>query len=241
MRERTGTLMEGGKPRGGRWNFDAENCASFGRAGPGLLPEPVGFELDALTRATLAEVEALYSDHPGSLARFDWPVTPADAERALADFVDHRLAGLGPYQDAMWTGEPWLYHSRRSAALNLKLLSLRRVIDAAVAAPDRGAAPLASVEGFVRQVLGWRELVRGRYSQQIAGWLEQNVLGADQPLPAFYWTGETEMDCARVAPADAQARLRPSHPASDGHGQPLRVSASFFLRQPDAVLQDTGF
>jgi deoxyribodipyrimidine photolyase-related protein len=199
MRERTGTLMEGGKPRGGRWNFDAENRAHFGKAGPGLLPVPLGFEPDRLTRSTLAEVEALYPDHPGSVARFDWPVTPADAERALADFVDHRLAGFGPYQDAMWTGEPWLYHSRLSAALNLKLLSPQRVLDAAVAALDRGAAPLASVEGFVRQVLGWRELVRGLYWRHMPGWLEQNTLGADQPLPAFYWTGETEMACLRAS------------------------------------------
>jgi len=199
MRERTGVLMDGGRPRGGRWNFDTENRDRFGRAGPGPLPAPVGFQPDTLTRATLAEVEALYPDHPGSLARFDWPLTPAEAERALAEFVDHRLASFGPYQDAMWTGEPWLYHSRLSAALNLKLLSPRRVIEAAVAALDRGAAPLASVEGLVRQVLGWREFVRGLYWRYMPGWLEQNALGADQPLPALYWTGETEMACLRAA------------------------------------------
>jgi deoxyribodipyrimidine photolyase-related protein len=199
MRERTGVLMEGGRPRGGRWNFDTENRARFGKAGPGSLPPPVSFEADALTRATLADVKALYPGHPGSLARFDWPVTPADAERALADFVDHRLASFGPYQDAMWTGEPWLYHSRLSAALNLKLLSPRHVIGAAVAALDQGAAPLASVEGFVRQLLGWRELVRGLYWRHMPGWLDQNALGADRPLPAFYWTGETEMACLRAA------------------------------------------
>jgi deoxyribodipyrimidine photolyase-related protein len=198
MRERTGVLTDEGRPRGGRWSFDTENRAHFAKAGPGPLPAPVRFEPDTLTRATLAEVEALYRGHPGSLARFDWPVTPDDAERALADFVDHRLTSFGTYQDAMWTGEPWLYHSRLSAALNLKLLSPRRVIEAAVATLDRGAAPLASVEGFVRQVLGWRELVRGLYWRYMPGWLDQNALGADRPLPAFYWTGETEMACLRV-------------------------------------------
>jgi deoxyribodipyrimidine photolyase-related protein len=194
----SGRALDIAGSRGGRWNFDTENRAHFGKAGPGALPAPVGFEPDPLTRATLAEVEARYSDHPGSLARFDWPVTPADAERALADFVDHRLARFGPYQDAMWAGEPWLYPARLSAALNLKLLSPRRVIEAAVAALDRGAAPLPSVEGFVRQVLGWRELVRGLYWRHMPGWLEANALGADQPLPGFYWTGETEMACLRA-------------------------------------------
>jgi deoxyribodipyrimidine photolyase-related protein len=199
LRARTGILMEGGAPSGGRWNFDAENRAGFGSAGPGQVPAPAAFPPDPVTRAVLAEVEAHYPDHPGSLARFDWPVTPADAERALADFVEHRLPLFGRYQDAMWTGEPWLYHSRLSAALNLKLIPPRRVIEAAVDALDAGRAPLAAVEGFVRQVLGWREFVRGLYWRHMPDWLEQNALGADRPLPAFYWTGETDMACLRAA------------------------------------------
>jgi deoxyribodipyrimidine photolyase-related protein len=198
LRQRTGVLMQGRRPRGGRWNFDPENRQHLPKAGPGELPAPVGFPPDGLTRATLAEVAARYPGHPGTLARFDWPVTPADAERALEDFVAHRLTRFGPYQDAMWAGEPWLYHSRLSAALNLKLISPRRVIEAAAAALDRGAAPLASVEGFVRQVLGWRELLRGLYWRHMPGWLEQNALGADRPLPHFYWTGEVESTCLRV-------------------------------------------
>ncbi len=199
QRGRTGVLMDGRTPRGGRWNFDTENRAAFGRAGPGLLPAPLGFPPDALTREVLADVAARYPDHPGSLATFAWPVTPTDAERALDDFVAHRLAAFGHWQDAMWTGEPWLYHSRLSAALNLKLVSPARVIAAAVAALDAGAAPLAAVEGFVRQVLGWRELVRGLYWLRMPQWLEQNALGAERPLPACYWTGDTDMVCLREA------------------------------------------
>ena len=198
LRLRTGILMEGDAPRGDRWNFDAENRAGFGKAGPGLVPAPAAFPPGPVTRAVLAEVEAHYPDHPGSLTRFDWPVTPADAERSLADFVEHRLPLFGRYQDAMWTGEPWLYHSRLSAALNLQLISPRRVIEAAVGALDDGAAPLAAVEGFVRQILGWREFVRGLYWRHMPAWLEQNALGADRPLPAFYWTGETDMACLRA-------------------------------------------
>jgi deoxyribodipyrimidine photolyase-related protein len=199
LRARTGILMDGDAPRGGRWNFDADNRAAFGRAGPGLLPAPRGFAPDALTRAVLAEVEAHYPDHPGSLARFDWPVTPADAKQALADFIAHRLPQFGRYQDAMWAGEPWLYHSRLSAALNLKLISPRQVIEASLSALDDGHAPLAAVEGFVRQILGWRELVRGLYWRHMPGWLAQNALDADRALPDFYWTGETDLACLREA------------------------------------------
>jgi deoxyribodipyrimidine photolyase-related protein len=198
LRARSGILMDGEAPLGGRWNFDADNRAAFGRAGPGLLSAPAAFAPDALTREALADVEKHYPDHPGSLDRFDWPVTPGDAEAALADFVAHRLPLFGRYQDAMWTGEPWLHHSRLSAALNLKLISPHRVVAAAIAALDAGAAPLAAVEGFVRQILGWRELVRGLYWQHMPEWLDQNALGADRALPDFYWTGETDLACLRA-------------------------------------------
>jgi deoxyribodipyrimidine photolyase-related protein len=126
-------------------------------------------------------------------------VTAAQAQDALADFVDHRLAAFGPYQDALWAGEPYLYHARISAALNLKLLDPRRAIDAAVAAYHQGRAPIASVEGFVRQILGWREYVRGIYWQAMPGYLEQNALGAQAPLPSFYWNGDTDYACLRDA------------------------------------------
>jgi deoxyribodipyrimidine photolyase-related protein len=97
----------------------------------------------------------------------------------------------------MWTGEPWLYHSCLSAALNLKLLDPREVVSAAEAAYRDNHAPLAAVEGFVRQILGWREYVRGIYWTQMPGYLSTNALDAHEPLPAFYWTGETPMVCLR--------------------------------------------
>jgi deoxyribodipyrimidine photolyase-related protein len=113
----------------------------------------------------------------------------------LKDFVEHRLPAFGPYQDALWSGETYLYHSRLSAAMNLGLLSPRAAVDAAIAAYRSGAAPLASVEGFVRQIIGWRELVRGLYWTRMPGYLDMNSLNAHQPLPGFYWTGETDMRC----------------------------------------------
>ncbi len=199
MRERHGILMEGGQPIGGRWNFDAENRAGFGRRGPGLVPPPLRFAPDELTRAVIAEVEAKFAGHPGSTADFDWPVTRAEALAALADFVDHRLELFGHHQDAMWTGQPWLWHARISASMNLKLIGPREVIDAAVHAWQTRALPLQSVEGFVRQVLGWREFIRGMYWLDMPGLREANHFGHVRALPRWYWTGETHMQCMRAA------------------------------------------
>jgi deoxyribodipyrimidine photolyase-related protein len=186
-------------PRGGRWNFDADNREAFSAAGPGAVPPRCAFEPDAVTREVIALVEDRFPHHPGRLAGFAWPVTRAQALQSLHAFVRERLPQFGRYQDAMWPGDPWLYHSHLSAALNLKLLNAREVVAAAVAALDAGQAPLASVEGFVRQILGWREYVRGIYWTQMPGYLEGNALGADADLPEWYWTGATDMACLRDA------------------------------------------
>jgi deoxyribodipyrimidine photolyase-related protein len=199
MRKRHGVLMEGRQPIGGQWNFDAENRGTFGAAGPGALPTPPRFEPDATTREVIDLVNARFADHPGTLDAFGWPVTRAQALQALAAFIDERLPHFGTYQDAMWPGQPWLYHSLLSAALNLKLLNPQEVVRAAEAALHAGRAPLASVEGFVRQILGWREYVRGIYWTQMPGYLDRNVLDAQEPLPAWYWTGDTHMACLRDA------------------------------------------
>ena len=126
-------------------------------------------------------------------------MTREQARVALQRFVDERLPLFGRYQDAMWPGEPWLYHAHLSAALNLKLLNPREVVAAAEAAYHAGAAPLAAVEGFVRQVLGWREYVRGIYWSRMPGYAELDALGAGEDLPAWYWSGDTEMACLRDA------------------------------------------
>jgi deoxyribodipyrimidine photolyase-related protein len=199
MRRKHDVLMDGDQPVGGAWNFDAENRGSFGKSGPGQVPMPRSFQPDKVTREVLALVAERFAEHPGRLDRFDWPVTRKDALVALEDFVMNRLAEFGRYQDAMWTGEPWLYHSRISAAINLKLLDPREVIAAAVAAYKKKRAPLEAVEGFVRQILGWREYVRGIYWLYMPDYIRRNALEATLPLPAFYWTGDTEMNCLREA------------------------------------------
>lgn len=200
MRQKHRVLMSGSEPEGGAWNFDAENRESFGKNGPeSLRPRPVRFLPDAVTRGVMDLVNREFPRHPGALNDFDWPVTPADAERALQDFIQNRLADFGRWQDAMWTEEPWLFHSRLSAAMNLKLLSPARVIRAAEQSFRNGRVPLPAVEGFIRQILGWREYVRGVYWMHMPEYLERNSLNAQLPLPAFYWTGETDMACLHDA------------------------------------------
>lgn len=195
MRKRTGILMTEDGPVGGEWNYDRENRHPLKAQDLSLVPPPLSFEPDAITCAVMDDVARYLPDLPGEIAAFDWPVTPQQAQRALDDFITHRLPLFGRYQDAMWQNEPWLYHAKLSAALNLKLIHPRRVIDAALAAHQEGRAPLNAVEGFVRQILGWREYVRGIYMQFMPHYLEHNALGADHPLPPLYWHAKTDMNC----------------------------------------------
>jgi len=197
MRKRTGILMQDGEPLGGQWNFDTANRASFGRQGPAQLPPPLAFSPDSITREVIRLVNREFAEHPGTLDTFDWPVTQADAQIALQDFIDHRLALFGTFQDAMWTGEPFLYHSLLSPSLNLKLLNPREVLDTALTALQNNTAPLASVEGFVRQILGWREYVRGIYWARMPDYADLNALHAKRDLPDFFWTADTDMACLR--------------------------------------------
>jgi len=197
MRRRSGVLMEDDDPVGESWNYDDQNRRSFGTEGPGQVLAPKEFPPDEVTQKVLRLVERLFGDHPGDLTHFDWPVTPEDASEALEDFVEQRLTCFGRFQDAMWADEPYLYHSRLSSALNLKLLDPRDALKAAEDAYQDGVAPLNGVEGFIRQILGWREFVRGVYWLHMPDYIERNELGADAPLPAFYWSGETDMVCLR--------------------------------------------
>jgi deoxyribodipyrimidine photolyase-related protein len=199
LRKQHGVLMDGKQPVGGQWNFDADNRESFGKAGPQNVPTPFFVAPDAITQAVIALVNTRFAEHPGSLDRFAWPVRRADALRALDNFIAQRLPLFGQFEDAMWAGEVWLWHSQLSAALNLKLLNPREVVAAAEVAYRSGHAPLAAVEGFIRQILGWREYVRGIYWTQMPGYLDRNALDAQAPLPAWFWTGETDMACLREA------------------------------------------
>jgi deoxyribodipyrimidine photolyase-related protein len=198
-RQKHGILMDGQQPEGGQWNFDADNRESFGKQGPHNVPPPYRVRPDAITREVMALVNKRFAEHPGSLDSFGWPVTREEALQSLELFIEQRLPLFGRFEDAMWSGEPWLYHSHLSAALNLKLLNPREVVAAAEAAYRSGHAPLAAAEGFIRQILGWREYVRGIYWTQMPGYLERNALDVQGELPDWYWTGETDMACLKDA------------------------------------------
>ncbi len=223
MRRRTGWLMEGDEPAGGAWNFDKENRKSFGKAGPGATPGRPESRPDNMTEAVMKMVEAEFPDAPGATAGFDEPVTRRAALAHLKQFVERRLPMFGDYQDAIATGHPTLWHSRLSGALNLKLLDPREVIEAAVGAYEAGRAPINAVEGFVRQILGWREFIRGVYFTEMPGYAERNGLGAEAELPGFYHTGETEMACL----ADNLGQL--VREAYAHHIQRLMVSGLFAM------------
>lgn len=188
-----------GNPEGGQWNFDRDNRKPFPKKGPGLIPPPELFEPDAITKAVLTEVEERYSDHPGSLAHFQWPVTRQQALQALEGFVEHRLATFGIYEDAMWTDTPFGWHSLLSSSLNLKLLNPREVIDAVLVAWKKYDLELATVEGFIRQILGWREFVRGMYYLDMPQMALDNFYNHQNRLPDWYWTGDTKMKCMQEA------------------------------------------
>ncbi|CAL4861228.1 cryptochrome/photolyase family protein [Microbacterium sp. MM2322] len=200
MRKKHDVLMnDRGQPVGGSWNYDADNRKAFPKQGPGLVPPRARFEPDEITREVIALVEKRFGDHPGSLATFAWPVTRAQAREALDLFIEERLPSFGETQDAMWPGEPWLWHAHLSSSMNLKMLTPREVVAAAEAAYREKKAPLPAVEGFIRQILGWREYVRGIYWTQMPGYLERNAFEAFEPLPDFYWTGDTAMACLQDA------------------------------------------
>jgi deoxyribodipyrimidine photolyase-related protein len=222
MRRKTGLLMTaGGGPAGGQWNYDKAN-----RKGPPrdvCPPDHPRFAPDAITREVIALVERTFPNHFGALECFEWPVTRAEAQEAAAAFLAERLPLFGDYQDAMEFGEDQLWHSLLSTSINLGLLDPLELCRAAEAAWESGEAPLNSVEGFIRQIIGWREFVRGFYWHEMPLLAEANALAAHRPLPEFYWTGETSMRCV----ADCVRSTRDN--AHAHHIQRLMVLGNFAL------------
>jgi len=221
MRRETGLLMEGGKPVGGRWNFDTENRKPLPKGAK--VPERRRFEPDRSSRDVLSLVERHFPTHFGDLEPFGWAVTREDALEALSHFVADCLPNFGDYQDAMQTGRPFLYHAALSPYLNIGLLTAGEVCDAAIEAWRRGKAPIEAVEGFVRQVIGWREYVRGLYFHLMPSYQDGNYLTAHRPLPWFYWSGETAMHCV------AETVRNTRQYAYAHHIQRLMVTGNFAL------------
>lgn len=221
LRRETGFLMEGDEPAGGKWNFDSENRKAL----PKKLTPPKRrrFPPDETSREAIALVAREFSGHFGTLDEFGWPVTRKDALSALDHFIEEALPLFGDYQDAMREGEPFLFHSLLSTSLNIGLLTPREVCLAAEKAWREGDVPLNAVEGFIRQILGWREYVRGIYWLKMPDYAEANFLDAREPLPDFYWTGETKMLC--ISDVITQTR---DH-AYSHHIQRLMVTGNFAL------------
>jgi deoxyribodipyrimidine photolyase-related protein len=211
VRKKLGWLMDGDEPRGGRWNFDADNRRT---PEPGhRFPGSVSFAPDAQTREVIDMVEARWPEHFGTTEGFGWPVTRGQALEALDDFLRHRLTDFGPFEDAMVESEPVLYHSLLSVPLNLGLLHPREVCERALAfaADPAHDVPLQSIEGFIRQILGWREFIRHVYRRLMPDLREANALGHDLPLPEAYWGARTGMRCVGQAVQQLQATGHTHH------------------------------
>ena len=230
MRRRTGLLMAGDAPLGGQWNFDADNREA---AKPGsIFTAPPKFAPDAITREVMALVDARFPSHVGVTEGFWFAVTAEDASAALQAFITHALPGFGATQDAMLTQEPFLNHAVISPYLNVGLLDPLAVCRAAEAAFHAGQAPIAAVEGFIRQIIGWREYVRGVYWREMPAYAQLNHLQAMRPLPDFYWNGQTDLACLRAAITQTLDE------AYAHHIQRLMITGTFALLvgvDPDAL------
>ncbi len=221
MRRKTGLLMEGDEPAGGKWNFDAENRkpakASL------FMPKPHCVKPDPVTEEVLTLVVDRFADNFGDLEPFWFAVTVEQAEAARDHFIAEALPDFGDYQDAMLAGEKFLYHSLLSFYINAGLLDPLETCRMAEEAWKAGDAPLNAVEGFIRQIIGWREYVRGIYWLKMPDYLDLNFFDADRPLPDFYWTGETDMACLRAAITQTKEE------AYAHHIQRLMITGNFAL------------
>ena len=221
MRRETGYLMDAEVPEGGQWNFDPENRGTLPK---GHRPPPRRrFTPDATTREVISLVSERYGANFGALDDFGWAVTRADALEGLDHFIADALPDFGRYQDAMQTGAPFLYHAILSPYLNIGLLTAREVCDAAIDAYDRGSVPLNAVEGLVRQIIGWREYIRGIYWHFMPAYARSNTLAAHRPLPWFYWSAETDLNCLAQVISETRSN------AYAHHIQRLMVTGNFAL------------
>ena len=221
MRRRTGLLMEGDQPAGGQWNYDHDNR----KPAPGEIgvDGPLRFEPDALVREVLDLVSARFGNSFGDPEPFWFATDAGQAQAALAHFITHALPRFGDYQDAMLGDHRFLYHAVISPYIHLGLLDPLKVCQAAEAAWRSGAAPLNAVEGFIRQIIGWREYIRGVYFLEGPDYVARNALGHTRALPVFFWGTETRMRCVEQVVAQTRAE------GYAHHIQRLMVTGNFAL------------
>ena len=221
MRKKYNVLMNGNQPIGGQWNYDLKNRKRPKENLP--IPDPYHNQPDDITLDVMSLVAEYFPDHFGDLEPFYFGVTRMEALEALNLFITQRLLNFGDYQDAMIEGEPWMYHSHISFYLNCGLLLPLECVRAAEKAYKTGKAPLNAVEGFIRQIIGWREFVRGVYWLKMPEYAKNNFFKAKRNLPEFYWTADTKMNCLR------QCVLETKKNAYAHHIQRLMILGNFAL------------
>ena len=232
MRAKHEVLMEQSLPLGGQWNFDQENRKKW--KGKPNIPPPLNLKRNVekirqeIVNAGIATIGSVDSEN------FNWPISREEGLSLLDYFCEHLLVHFGDYQDAMDPNEPYLFHSRLSFALNSKMLSPREVNDKVIEYYNshKEDIHISQVEGFVRQILGWREYMRGIYWEYMPDYAKMNSLGHERPLPDFYWTGDTQMNCLKHAIGQSLTE------AYAHHIQRLMVTGNFALLyqcQPDYV------
>ena len=223
LRKQNGLLMEGSKPVGGQWNFDADNRKRY----DGKTPLPPALEVSNEVSELVKLVRNSGVKTLGTLQgnRISWPIDRQQSGRVLEHFCQHALPYFGSFQDALSEVDPFLFHSRLSFALNAKLLHPREVLDRVIQEWQRRPAEisLAQVEGFVRQILGWREYIRGIYWAEMPGYAQLNVLGHQQRLPSWFWNGQTRMRCLQHSIGQSLEQ------AYAHHIQRLMVTGNFAL------------
>lgn len=221
MRRKTGLLMDGDKPEGGNWNFDKEN-----RKPPKdkmEFPEALKFEPDSITKGVTAMVKSEFASRLGNADGFFYAVTRKGALKSLEYFIENQLEKFGDYQDAMVSNQPFMFHSLISPYINAGLLNPLEVCERIEAAYQNGKAPINAVEGYIRQIIGWREYVRGIYWLEMPGYETQNYLEAELKLPDFYWTAQTDMHCL------SQTISQTLEHAYAHHIQRLMITGNFAL------------
>ena len=221
MRRKTGLLMNEDQPEGGKWNYDADNRKPA--KADLFMPQPHRVKPDAITQEVLAMVSEKFPDNFGDLTPFRFAVTREEAEKAVDVFIRDALPKFGDYQDAMLKGEKFLYHSILSLYINCGLLAPLTICHRVAQAYYNGHAPLNAAEGFIRQIIGWREYVRGIYWLKMPDYVRENYLGATRKLPSFYWSGRTDMACLKAAITQTKEE------AYAHHIQRLMVTGNFAL------------
>ncbi len=230
MRKKYNILINGDNPEGGKWNFDTEN-----RQTPVkdlMIPAHYKSTPDQITTEVIALVNKYFGDHFGDIEPFFFAVTRDEAKLVLKDFITKRLKNFGKYQDAMIENEPWMFHSHLSFYLNCGLLTAIECVEAVENAYHRHNLPINSVEGFIRQIIGWREYIRGIYWHKMPDYKNANFFEATRKLPEFFWKGNSKMNCINQCVKDTKQN------AYAHHIQRLMILGNFMLlagMHPDEV------